>query len=53
MEQAKLAVIGAGPYGLAVAAHARARGIDTVVFGAPMGFWRDCMPAQMLLRSRS
>jgi cation diffusion facilitator CzcD-associated flavoprotein CzcO len=47
----ELLVIGAGPYGLAVAAEARRRGVDTVVLGEPMGFWRDHMPAGMLLRS--
>jgi cation diffusion facilitator CzcD-associated flavoprotein CzcO len=51
METVELAVVGAGPYGLATAARARARGVNVVLFGEPMGFWRDCMPAQMLLRS--
>ena len=32
-------------------AHARRRGIETVVLGEPMGFWRRNMPAGMLLRS--
>ncbi len=45
------AVIGAGPYGLAVAAHLLARGIPTLVFGEPMEFWRRRMPRGMLLRS--
>ena len=47
----ELLVIGAGPYGLAVAAEARRRGLDVVVLGEPMGFWREHMPAGMLLRS--
>jgi hypothetical protein len=47
-----VAVIGAGPYGLAAAAHLRQiRGLDTVVFGDPMWFWKARMPAGMLLRS--
>jgi FAD-dependent urate hydroxylase len=46
-----LLVIGAGPYGLSTAALAREHGIDTVVVGRPMGFWRRHMPAGMLLRS--
>ena len=46
-----LLVIGAGPYGLAVAAHARERGVDTIVIGHPLGFWTDHMPAGMFLRS--
>src|SRR4051794_37489407 len=51
MPSAELLVIGAGPYGLAVSAHARHSGIDTVTLGAPMGFWHDHMPADMFLRS--
>jgi FAD-dependent urate hydroxylase len=46
-----LLVIGAGPYGLSTAAFARQHGIDTVVLGRPMGFWREHMPAGMFLRS--
>jgi FAD-dependent urate hydroxylase len=47
----KLLVIGAGPYGLATAAAARASGIEPLVVGEPMEFWRRNMPAGMLLRS--
>jgi FAD-dependent urate hydroxylase len=46
-----LLVIGAGPYALSTAALAREHGIDTVMVGRPMGFWRRHMPAGMLLRS--
>jgi hypothetical protein len=46
-----LLVIGAGPYALSTAALARDRGIDTMVVGRPMGFWREHMPAGMFLRS--
>ena len=46
-----LLVIGAGPYGLSTAAHAKRRGIDPFVVGEPMGFWRRNMPERMLLRS--
>jgi FAD-dependent urate hydroxylase len=45
------AVIGAGPYGLAIAAHLRSRGIHTLVLGEPMEFWQRRMPRGMLLRS--
>jgi thioredoxin reductase len=44
-------VIGAGPYGLAVAAHLRARHIPVRVFGDVMATWRDHMPAGMFLKS--
>lgn len=44
------AVVGAGPYGLSVAAHLRARGVETAVLGRPMSFWQG-MPPQMMLKS--
>ncbi|QDY78750.1 NAD(P)-binding domain-containing protein [Streptomyces qinzhouensis] len=46
-----VAVIGAGPYGLSVAAHAAAAGMRTKVFGRVMESWRDHMPAGMFLKS--
>jgi hypothetical protein len=47
----EVAVIGAGPYGLAAAAHLRATKVATRVFGEPMAFWRRNMPVGMKLRS--
>lgn len=44
-------IIGAGPYGLSSAAYLRAAGIETRVFGEPMSFWENQMPAGMCLRS--
>jgi thioredoxin reductase len=46
-----LLVIGAGPYGLATAARAKSAGIEQLVVGKPMAFWRENMPAGMFLRS--
>ncbi|MGV9314741.1 NAD(P)-binding domain-containing protein [Streptomyces sp. NPDC003691] len=46
-----VAVIGAGPYGLSVAAHAAAAGMRTKVFGRAMESWRDHMPEGMFLKS--
>jgi len=46
-----VAVIGAGPYGLSAGAHLKASGLRVRVFGEPMDFWADKMPAGMLLRS--
>src|SRR5690349_4744964 len=43
-------VIGAGPYGLAVAAHLRAQGEPMLIFGKPMEFWQK-MPPKMFLKS--
>jgi hypothetical protein len=45
-------IIGAGPYGLAAAAHLRQiKGLGVSVFGQPMSFWKTGMPSGMLLRS--
>jgi FAD-dependent urate hydroxylase len=46
-----LLVVGAGPYGLAVAAHARECGIDSIVVGHTLSFWTEHMPDGMFLRS--
>jgi hypothetical protein len=48
----QIAIIGAGPYGLACAAFLRHSGVEPRVLGEPMGFWRSRMPREMLLRSR-
>jgi hypothetical protein len=46
-------VIGAGPHGLASAAHLLEAGVPTMVFGDALSFWRETMPDGMLLRSAS
>jgi hypothetical protein len=51
MRATEALVIGAGPYALSAAALARERGIETVVLGRSMGFWREHMPERMFLRS--
>lgn len=43
-------IIGAGPYGLAAAAHLKAKNIPTLIFGKPMEFWKK-MPPGMFLKS--
>ncbi len=47
----KLLIVGAGPFGLSIAALARARQIEHVLCGRPMEFWQRNMPRGMLLRS--
>jgi FAD-dependent urate hydroxylase len=47
-----VAIIGAGPYGLSLAAHLRAAGVEYREFGTPMGLWRDAMPRGMYLKSQ-
>jgi thioredoxin reductase len=44
-------IIGAGPYGLSVAAHCRHQGIAFRIFGRPMDSWLSHMPKGMLLKS--
>jgi thioredoxin reductase len=45
------AIIGAGPYGLSIAAHFRSRGIPFRIFGRLMDSWRAHMPKGMCLKS--
>jgi len=45
-----VAIIGAGPYGLSLAAHLRARGMKYRIFGEAMRFWRN-MPVGVNLKS--
>jgi len=47
----EVAIIGAGPYGLSLAAHLQAAGISLRIFGKPMNTWRDHMPKGMHLKS--
>jgi len=51
MMKSSIAIIGAGPYGLSVAAHLRARGVDFRIFGNPMHTWLTQMPKGMRLKS--
>jgi thioredoxin reductase len=46
-----VAVIGAGPYGLSIAAHLRARKVAFRIFGTPMSSWRNRMAAGTQLKS--
>src|SRR5580700_3949129 len=45
------AIIGAGPYGLSVAAHLRRSGVPFRIFGRPMDSWLSHMPKGMMLKS--
>jgi len=49
--QSNVAIVGAGPYGLSVAAHLRAMGINFRIFGKPMFTWSEQMPKGMTLKS--
>jgi thioredoxin reductase len=47
----EVAIIGAGPYGLSIAAHLRARSITFRIFGNSMQAWTQQMPEGMRLKS--
>jgi len=46
-----LLIIGAGPFGLSLAAQVAHDEIDHLILGTPMGFWESHMPGGMYLRS--
>ncbi len=46
-----VAIIGAGPYGLSIAAHLADAGVPFRIFGSPMRTWRETMPSGMQLKS--
>jgi thioredoxin reductase len=47
----RIAIIGAGPYGLSIAAHLRSLDVPYRIFGKPMDTWLRHMPAGMMLKS--
>jgi len=47
-----VAIVGAGPYGLSLAAHLREAGVNYRQFGRPMQPWRAQMPCGMFLKSQ-
>ena len=51
MEYIDTAVIGAGPYGLSLAAHLKAENVPFRVFGKAMASWRDRMLPLTTLKS--
>jgi cation diffusion facilitator CzcD-associated flavoprotein CzcO len=50
-EMVDVAIVGAGPYGLSIAAHLYKTKVKFRIFGTPMQTWREHMPAGMLLKS--
>ncbi len=48
---AKTTIVGAGPYGLSIAAHLRAKNAPFEQFGTPLESWRSFMPEGMVLKS--
>ena len=46
-----ICIIGAGPYGVTIAAHLKYFGIDFRILGSPMHRWLFQMPKRMFLKS--
>jgi thioredoxin reductase len=44
-------IVGAGPYGLSIAAHLKSQGVRIRIFGRAMDSWISHMPSGMLLKS--
>jgi thioredoxin reductase len=51
MEKKDVVIVGAGPYGLSMAAYLGDAGVEPYVIGQPLAFWKRYMPKGMLLRS--
>jgi thioredoxin reductase len=51
MHRTEIAIVGAGPYGLSIAAHLRGAGLPFRIVGRVMEVWREQMPEGMLLKS--
>lgn len=51
MKLTDVVIVGAGPYGLSIAAYLAAAGVDFRIFGQPMEFWSKHMPDGMHLKS--
>src|SRR5438094_364210 len=49
--RAMVAVIGAGPFGVSIAAHLQSAGVNFRIFGKPMHRWQSLMPTGMFLKS--
>jgi FAD-dependent urate hydroxylase len=53
MNRTSFLIIGAGPYSIAAAAYAKYLGVDVIIVGKPLDFWKTNMPRGMFLRSGS
>jgi hypothetical protein len=51
MDSTDVAIIGAGPYGLSIAAHLKSSAVPFRIFGQPMQNWLSRMPQGMHLKS--
>jgi thioredoxin reductase len=51
MSDCNTVIVGAGPYGLSIAAHLKAAGVPYQLYGTPLESWRKFMPVGMVLKS--
>lgn len=51
VHRTEIAIVGAGPYGLSLAAHLRVLGLPFRIIGRVMETWQEQMPEGMLLKS--
>ncbi|HTW10507.1 MAG TPA: FAD-dependent oxidoreductase [Acidimicrobiales bacterium] len=51
MQSTDVVIIGAGPNGMAIAAHLEHAGVERRVFGSPFSTWKSHMPKGMFLKS--
>jgi cation diffusion facilitator CzcD-associated flavoprotein CzcO len=51
LSRVTVCIVGAGPYGISIAAHLQSKGIDFRIFGISMHRWRAQMPIGMFLKS--
>jgi thioredoxin reductase len=51
MAREQVLIIGAGPFGLSIAAHLRGLGVPHTIVGRPLDTWKQHMPVGMMLRS--
>jgi len=51
MSVSNTVIVGAGPYGLSIAAHLKAAAVPYHLFGTPLESWRKFMPVGMVLKS--
>lgn len=50
-QKTPLLIVGAGPFGLSLAAHLKQKNVEHIHIGTSMDYWKNHMPKEMYLRS--